>query len=150
MSDLHDRIVKIALGQVGVRESGGPNRGLPLERYGLHGEDPLPWCARFVRWVVSQAGRDLPLNQWMAASVARTEEAMGMMGWLHRDPQPGDIVFFSSRSGSDRGPGRHCGIVVRVDADRIATVEGNRSDCVATAIYPRAYKGVTSFGRLPS
>ena len=45
----------VARTQIGVVELPG-NRGVPFERYALPGEDPLPWCARFLRWCYLQAG----------------------------------------------------------------------------------------------
>lgn len=147
-TDLHAKIVQYGLGQVGVKETGN-NGGVPLDRYGLKGEDPLPWCARFVRWVVGQAGAKLPGNQYDLASVQHMEDVFREHGWLVTDPQPGDIVFFQRRIGSDSGAGRHVGIVTSFRKTTLQTVEGNTSNKVATRVYPYPAHEIASFGRIP-
>lgn len=152
MSDFHLRLVDIALAEAtaGFKESGGPNAGAPFERYGLPGEQPLPWCARFVRWCVEKAGGAVPLNRYMAASVAKLEAGFDERGWLcYGPPELADIVFFRSRKASDKGIGRHVGIVVEVASGRIHTVEGNRGDRVARASYVIGDRNIASFGRFP-
>lgn len=146
---VHDEIVRIALTQVGVAET-GDNGGVPLERYGLPGEDALPWCARFVRWVVNQAGAKIPGNQYELAAVRHMEEEFEHHGWLVMSPQPGDIVFFKFRVNSDAGIGRHVGIVTGVTKNTVQTVEGNSGDKVRSRVYSLPCAAVTSFGRVPA
>lgn len=132
-----------------IRESGGPNMGRPFELYSLKGEQPLAWCARFVRAGVEACGGTIPGNRYEWARVANAEAMMREKGWIVATPRPGDIVFFKSRTGSDRGPGRHCGIVVGVGSHTFRTVEGNRGDKVGEGEYQLGSPRVASFGRFP-
>ena len=129
-------VIDLARSQLGVCESGGPNRGEPFTRYSLPGEDPLPWCARFLRWVFAQAGHQLPGNPYEIASVASLQAALAVSGaWLGRDgvaPRRGDIVLFGPGSMSDTNrPGRHCGVIEEVSGPYIYSIEGNWGDAVS-------------------
>lgn len=143
-----ERFADIATSQLGVKEVAG-NKGLPFERYGIRGEDPLPWCARFVRWCLEMAGYKIPWNRYEMASVAYLEKQFIDRGWVVTEPARGDIVFFKSRGKSDRGPGRHIGIVVKVWDTGFQTVEGNLGDKVAKMSYKHSTKNVSCFGRIP-
>jgi len=128
---LHEKIVRVALSQVGERErAGGPNKTKYHDWYDAHGEYKYlgqPWCAIFVCWVLDQAGARLPTIQGEefgqypgAAGVSILREWMKQQGWMlgeEEDPLPGDVVFF---------PRSHVGFVLRSDEDFHAiTVEGN-------------------------
>lgn len=145
-------VVAIALSQVGVKEQPG-NGGTPLERYGLPGEDALPWCARFVRWCYAQAGHQLPGNPYEIASVATMQRALEKAGaWLgrHQTPRRGDIVFYGVEGVSDVGVrGRHVGIVLRADAHWLHTIEGNWGDAVARRTLPAGASVIWGFARWP-
>jgi hypothetical protein len=141
-----DKIVELATAELGIRETGS-NAGIPLERYGLEGDVAAPWCARFVRWVLSTCGVSIPGNQYKLGSVQYMEDRFRDLGWLVESPQPGDVVFFRSRIGSDAGVGRHVGIVTAVTRTTIKTVEGNSGDRVASRSYPFPCKSIASFGR---
>lgn len=145
-------VVAIAIEQLGVAESGGPNKGLPFDRYSLHGESPLPWCARFVRWCFSQAGARLPGNQWEIGNVAAMRAALDAEGGLVRvgPPRAGDIVFVRGRGKSDAAvAGNHVGIVERVEGDVLHTIEGNWSDKVQRVQRDVDDVDLWGFGRWP-
>ena len=145
-----ERLVEIAKGEIGVTEEPG-NTGLPFERYAIQGEEPLAWCARFVRYCVEKAGGSLPGHRYKLAQVAFLEGQFIKKKWFHKtDPQVGDIVFYKTRKGSDAGFGRHVGIVVGVVNDRLlTTVEGNFGDKVTRRTQAKPWANVTGFGRLP-
>jgi hypothetical protein len=122
----------IARSQVGVRELPG-NRGVPFERYALVGEDPLPWCARFCRWCWAEAGLRLPGNRWLIGRVAELVDALRVRGGILHERavlEPGDLVFWRNRVGSDAGDGHHVGIIESIKGDDLVTIEGNLGDAV--------------------
>ena len=139
----------IARSQIGVREATGNNDGVPSERYA--GGRREPWCADFVSWSFRQAGRPLPGNQRSLAGVQYMEDQMKHAGaWFprgSRQPQPGDVIFFANRGGSDGGTGRHVGIVERVENGRVYTVEGNASNSVKRNSYPLDLARISGYGR---
>jgi hypothetical protein len=145
-------VVDIAVAQVGVAEKPG-NKGLPFERYGLPGEDPLPWCARFVRWCFAQAGHTLPGNPYEIASVTNLEAALEAAGaWLGRKaiPRRGDLLLLNARGQSDAGRGgRHIGIVTSSDSTWVRTVEGNWGDKVARVQRRLDDETIAGYGRWP-
>lgn len=57
-SEVGLRMSEIAEGQIGVRESGGENGGVPLTRYVRRfwpNSGPQPWCALFPSWCCVEA-----------------------------------------------------------------------------------------------
>ena len=127
--------LEIAASQIGVIESGGPNRGPQVDQYLRSvGIDPTTgsyaWCAAFVHWCFAQAATRLGvadpcpakagcLALWGAAPVAARIA--------------GDAAFDDPtvvRAGAvfviDHGYGKgHVGLVEAVDAGRLGTIEGN-------------------------
>lgn len=143
-----------AQSQIGVRESGGPNQGTPWERYALPGEDPLPWCARFLRWCWESAGLRLPGNRYLIGRVETLQDALELRGGILRHPEDvraGDLIFYKDRGRSDqhRG-GRHVGIVETVGRLTLVTIEGNWGDAVVRRPDVDRYgAAVWCFGRWP-
>ena len=125
-------LLEVLDGEVGVTEEPG-NTGVPFMRYALGGEVPAAWCARFVRWAFEKAGRPLPGNRWKNGSVNEMMVACTQAGWGVTGPKPGAIVFFKTRGDSDRGPGRHVGVVTSVSGDMFQTIEGNAGGGVKVA-----------------
>ena len=135
-----------ARSQLGVREATGRNDGIPAQRYSNGRREP--WCANFVAWSFRQAGKQLPGNQRSLASVQYMEDQMKKAGRFHRGvPKPGDIIFFKNRGNSDRGGGRHVGIVERVANGRVYTIEGNSSNAVRRRSYPLNHWRISGYGR---
>lgn len=149
--------VNIALSQYGKKEATGNNDGADIAKF--TGGRQEPWCAHFVAWVFRTAGKPIPgdvvptpTRANPLASVTTMEEVFRKNGWLVKDPQAGDVVFFASRGGSDSGAGRHVGIVESVDtkAGIIHTIEGNFGNRVAKAAHNyRNNSNITNFGRRP-
>lgn len=144
-----ERALSLARSQVGVREATGNNDGLPAQRFSNGRREP--WCANFVAWTFRQSGNPLPGNQRRLASVQYMEDTMKANGkWFARGaatPQPGDVIFFGNRGDSDRGPGRHVGIVEKVENGRVYTVEGNSGNAVKRRSYPLDHPRITGYGR---
>lgn len=132
MSKLQDRIVDIALSQVGIQEKGGNNQGLEIRKY-LEStwmppeviEMGFPWCSAFVTWVCMQARVDLGLTHedldlYIGAKAYDWEDHAHKNGWgvfpEHVEANPGDLVTFDFS---------HIGIVIADDVETIETVEGN-------------------------
>ncbi len=136
-----------ARSQIGVRERSGRNDGTPQHRYS--GGRREPWCANFVAWSFRQAGKPLPGNQRSLASVQYMENQMKKAGKFHRGtPKPGDIIFFKNRGRSDRGRGRHVGMVERVANGRVYTIEGNSGHRVRRRSYSLKNWRISGYGRM--
>jgi hypothetical protein len=116
------RIVSVAETQIGVRESGGANRGLPYERYVRpFGAGPSPWCAFFVSWCYWKGTGARP--PWSAPGYVPSIQAWARSsGNLTRTPVRGGVFGIG---------GSHIGLIAaRLRQGRILTVEGNYSDAV--------------------
>lgn len=145
-------VVDVARSQLGVVES-GDNGGVPFERYALRGEQPLAWCARFVRWCFAQTGVPLPGNHYEIGRVAYlVGELQDAGAWLGRDvePLPGDLVFLAERGGSDPGPGHHVGIVEECDGRRVYSIDGNWANGVRRVTRELGDPTILGFARWPA
>ena len=122
-----------AVSQVGASELPG-NRGIPFERYSLPGEEPLAYCARFLRWCFTQAGTPLPGQRYLIGSVVALHEALRAAGALlplEGRPEPGDLIFLRHRGKSDpQVGGHHVGIVELVTDKTVESVDANWGDMV--------------------
>jgi hypothetical protein len=107
-----------ALKEVGVRESGGNNRGERVEWFqtfdSLAGEG-YAWCASFVVAMFAKVGRPL-VELGRTPSVYWLHEYAKKLGWIVTDPRPGDIVIYTFS---------HTGIVYSFSPTGIYAVEGN-------------------------
>jgi hypothetical protein len=142
----------VALTQVGVHER-GVNGGTRIVRYRRavlgHGENPRsrePWCADFVSWAWRRAGAPIGFDGRGSDYVPELVAWARLSRRWHwaRDqyrPRAGDLVVFAS-GGSRRG---HIGMVVKVRAGRIYTVEGNFADRVARRSMKAWSPGITGF-----
>ena len=126
MTTTPDRLIAVAAGEVGTRESpSNSNRCKYTQAYGLVG----PWCSMFVWWCLNQAGagdvRKTITGSW--ASCQGALNALRTHGRVRTDKakaEPGDIVYFDW--GHD-GHVDHTGIVVERHAGGLVTIEGNTS-----------------------
>jgi hypothetical protein len=122
MSSLAQRILQVAEGEVGVHESGGPNRG-GCEKY----QRPYgtwmvgqPWCAAWIGWVWSEAG--VPDARAIAspstAIMCSTARAKGLVCM----PRPGAALVWC---------GTHVGLLhTHLGGSTWRTIEGNSGDAV--------------------
>lgn len=129
--------VQVALTQVGIRESGGRNRGPEVDKYlrcvGLKPErGAYAWCAAFVCWSVAEAyQRDhwargltgsamLPIRMTAGVFVLWAEIARRCKA------KPGAVFIIDHGMNPEKTFRRgHTGFVVNVVGDEILTVEGN-------------------------
>jgi hypothetical protein len=127
-------VLDVARSQVGVRETGGPNRGPEVEKYlaslGLAAGNS--YCMAFIFWCFAEAcvrrsernplvktGR--VLDHWSLAPATVKIAAEMVMDDLTL-VQPGAIFMI------DHGEGRgHCGFVHEVRPFGVGTIEGNTS-----------------------
>lgn len=121
VNELTRRAVDIALTQVSVREH-GRNRGPEIDTYNRDiGHDPLkadPWCAIFVcamfRRACDQMGIRCPVP--LTAGCWSLDERSPAVA-RSKEPSAGAIFLLNGH--------RHTGLVVAVNGDELATVEGN-------------------------
>jgi hypothetical protein len=128
--DLRERVLSLAQGEIGNVEARNRNDGAILKYPNYFGRRSEAWCADFVSWVMTHAGK--PLNY---ASVAALKKHLVETGdWKgKKDPQPGDLVVFDLNR---NGWPDHVGIVKSVNRDgSIQTIEGNTEG-------PRGREGV--------
>jgi hypothetical protein len=134
---MKQRLVDIALKEVGTLEAGGNNCGPRIREYqsaSWLAAGPWPWCAAFCCWILRRWLRDTAVQEALGLSPAAVESwrckdasAFGWEGWAKKHglavlPEtakaaPGDFVIFDFS---------HIGIVVAPrSGDYIETVEGN-------------------------
>jgi len=132
---LAPEIVRIAKQEIGVEEVNGSNCGKRVNEYKaatwLPADQPWPWCAGFVCWVVKQAMESTGVRETPTFQRPRTAGAWDFENWSRnqdettwtkkppfRDIQAGDIVVFTfSHIGIATGPPDASG--------NVPTVEGN-------------------------
>jgi hypothetical protein len=133
-----EKLVEIALSQVGVKEVGGNNKGLKIREYqSATSLKPAawPWCAALISWIIREWLKDPEVVKWLNLKVLtpekwrpKTAAAFGYIEWAKSrpattkvfsekaKPQVGDLVIFDFS---------HIGIVVKVGENNFQCVEGN-------------------------
>lgn len=162
---LREKIVSIAMGYLGCKESDGSHKKIidlynshqPLARgYRLQYTDA--WCAGFVSAMAIAAGMTeiIPTEVGCGKQI----DLFRQMGrWVEDDayiPQPGDVIYYDW---SDDGVGDnqvapdHVGLVTACDGKTITVIEGNKADAVGLRTiavngrYIRGF-GVPDYGKL--
>ena len=127
------RLVELAKKEVGVKEIGGTNCGPRVNQYKaatwLPADQPWPWCAAFIDWLVMRAmedsGKEFTFQRPRTAGAWDLENwSMKQDGstWTKLNPQagdiaPGDIVIFTFS---------HVGLAIETPAKGVVeTIEGN-------------------------
>ena len=130
---LAQRLVELAKKEVGVEEIGGTNCGPRVNEYKaatwLPPDQPWPWCAGFIDWLVMRAmedsGKEFTFQRPRTAGAWDLENwSMKQDGstWTKLNPQagdiaPGDIVIFTFS---------HVGLAIETPAKGVVeTIEGN-------------------------
>jgi hypothetical protein len=131
---LPSAIVQIAVREEGVEEVDGTNCGPRVNEYkaatNLPPDEPWPWCAAFVDWVVWQAMLATGVRETAGFKRPRTAGAFDLVNWSlkqdgttetkrfpGKDIKAGDIVVFTFS---------HVGIAIGdADDESVHTVEGN-------------------------
>jgi len=124
---LQEKALEIAASQIGVEEAPGhKNTGKQVEQYlAAVGLGPgFSWCMAFVYWCHSQAEEAMGVKNPMFKTGGVLEQ------WRQRKdkyraltPQAGDVFIMDYGNGQG-----HTGIVEKVEADVIHTIEGNTND----------------------
>lgn len=131
---LPDAIVDVATREIGVEEVDGTNCGPRVNQYksatNLPPNEPWPWCAAFVDWVVKQAMEATGIKETSSFKRPKTAGAWDLENWSRKqdgstqtkkphngDIKAGDIVVFTFS---------HVGFAIEDAKDgAVVTVEGN-------------------------
>lgn len=132
--------------------AGSGNYTLFGQWYSMNG---CPWCAMFVSYCADKAGIATDIIPKHASCAMGVSWFRRAGRWHPREgfiPEPGDIVYFTH----DGETPAHVGIVTRVLAGRVHTIEGNTSGgaslianggAVAEKSYPLTYKSILGYGK---
>jgi hypothetical protein len=132
------KLVAIAMSQVGVKEVGGNNRGAKIREYqAATNLKPAawPWCAALCSWIIREWLKDKEVVQWLNLKATTPEQwrpktaaAFGYIEWAKKrpnttqvlpetaTPKVGDLAIFDFS---------HIGIVVGVNKGSFKCAEGN-------------------------
>jgi hypothetical protein len=111
-----DKILLVAKGQIGVRESTGHNDGPAVEKYlastGLG--KGHPWCAAFVSWVYRSAGFAKPASAWSPDLFPKSRITGQVL--------PGNVlgIYFPELKRI-----AHVGLIIKQEGNYLVSVEGN-------------------------
>lgn len=115
-----------------------------------------PWCNAFVNWIFVKAFGEAEAKkllctpkEWSFYTPTSAQYFKNANQW-HTSPEVGDIIFFKNTSRIC-----HVGIVEKIDASTITTIEGNTT-CkgfhdngggVFRKTYKRTYAGIAGYGQ---
>ncbi len=120
-----NKVLDTARRWLGFREGAGNKN--PFSKY--FGRGPEAWCADFVSYCYTKAGKKL--NDPWTPSLLQTLKNNGT--WNRNNPKPGDIIMFDWNPGSGR-LAEHTGLVEKVYRSGgktwVQTIEGNSGDMV--------------------
>ena len=127
MSELSDKSLQIAIGQLGQQEKPlGSNWGEPVKSYlkSVGIGFPASWCMAFGYWCFREAAVQLSVPN----PLVKTGGVLAAWNKADRKyrvtvPEAGDIFIMDFGKGLG-----HTGIVERVDGNHIHTIEGNSND----------------------
>ena len=143
MSAFTERLVTVALDEVGTKEVGSSNRGPRVDQYQaatwLDKKDWGAWCASFVAWCIREAMRLEDIRETSGFKRPRTAGAFDFEKWslaqddttstrkpCGRDIRRGDLVVFSfSHIGIALGPPNSKGYIQTVDGN--SNAKGSRT-----------------------
>lgn len=117
-----ERVLDIARAELGNTEAPANSNRTKYGRW--YGLDSQPWCMMFVQWCFHYAGVSLPARTASCGTLMRAAQKAGL--WVTRGFQPGDVVIYDF-SGK-RTTTEHTGIVERVTASGVVSIEGNTSE----------------------
>lgn len=141
--DYRQKVLDTARKYLGYHEGAGNSN--PFSKY--FGRGPEAWCADFVSFCYSKAGKKLN-EPWTPALLAKLK-SNGT--YTRNHPKPGDIIMFDWHPGS--GPtAEHTGLVEKVFRKNgqlyVQTIEGNSSDMVRRNTYPVSSSVIAGFGTI--
>lgn len=143
-------LISVALTQLGYTEGSGEGDHTKYNEWFYGSDKEVAWCSIFISWCANQASIPtwvLPKNAGARGYTVETMRDNPFGGNPYafgaKDPQPGDI-FFSTTSGGNKST--HTGIVYRLDANYIYTVEGNTANNNGPgSVMVRAYNRTTGY-----
>lgn len=131
-----DKILKIAITELGQKEIKGPEHNPTIVNYAKEAgfkwinDDETPWCSIFVNWVAKKAGlqtsNQLNARSWLQVGVN-----------VNDAPEPGDIViFWRDKPESWKG---HVGFFFGYSKDgkRVYCLGGNQGNQVSVSAYSK-------------
>lgn len=140
-SDWRNRVLETARRHLGFHERG--ENGNPFSKF--FGRPPEPWCADFVSYCYTKAGKKL--NEPWTPSLLAMMKQNGTYTRSH--PKPGDIIMFDWHPGSGRSA-EHTGLVEKVFRRNgrlfVQTIEGNSGDAVRRLTYAVGDARIAGFG----
>jgi len=119
LTDIQQRIYTA---EIGVRESGGNNRGKRIKEYlaVTNLGEGYAWCAAFICWVNEEAGIQHPASAW--------SPTVGLYRTIYRRggefPTSPDGLVFSLYYKKLKRIG-HVGFIEDIRSEEVVTVEGN-------------------------
>lgn len=136
------------------RETTARNDGPPAIRFA--GGRTEPWCGHMVACCFRECGAPIPGDVVPSltranplARVETLERVFKRHGWFYAAAEPGDVLLLLARDGSDDGDGRHCGIVERVTATHVISIEGNYGNRMQRVERLLTHKLISGYGRRP-
>lgn len=107
---IQEKIVEIAIKEIGKGETIGDDRGPDIDRYFKGtGIKNKPWCAAFVNWVLKQEGINEFESLYSAKTILNTAKNLE---WITKNPKTGDLIcFWRVSKKSWRG---HIGIIEKI------------------------------------
>ncbi|MCD4724283.1 MAG: TIGR02594 family protein [Bacteroidales bacterium] len=129
-----DKLLKIAVAQLGQKEITGPADNPNIVNYAKEAgfdwvdDDETPWCSIFVNWVAKKAG----LN---GSGKANARSWLQVGANVNSAPEPGDVVIFW-RGSKDSWQG-HVGFFLGYSkkSDRVYCLGGNQGNQVSVTAY---------------
>ena len=141
-------VIDLALSQVGYHET-----GVNINKYGeeMHRVQPYnmdraaPWCDAFVDWLFyhifgADLARKMLCGDFDDYTVTSAQLYKNAGRWV-TVPKKGYQIFFRNADGIC-----HTGIVYKVTAGMVHTVEGNSSDQVAKRMYDMGDSKIAGYG----
>ena len=104
----------------------------------------VEWCACFVSWCYTQAGKSEPRFagcEWQGVPWFQSRGQWGARGY--ENIAPGDAIFFDWDLD---GVADHVGLVLGRDESRVYTVEGNSGDACKIKSYDLNYQCIKGYG----
>lgn len=141
---------------LGVRESGGPNKGPEVSMFQKavdHKADGEPWCMAFVMYCIQQVDLDLEkrFGSCIKTQLYKTEHCLTVWNKspvtakINENYHPGLICIWQHYKNGKPTTNGHCGIVEKIiDSTSFLSIEGNTQD---HAIINRDGDGVYSVTR---
>ena len=165
-----DLVISIASNQIGYHEKASnadlddPTANYGNKNYTVFARDMdaisgfyngrkqgVAWCDLFVDWCFVQAfgpetGRKIVRQPKKSSGAGCTSSATYYKNAnaFYSDPQKGDQIFFHASDGNGYG---HTGIVEKVTASKVYTIEGNSNDQVARRSYNLTDAKIGGYGR---